>query len=591
MAPFLRPVINRLTPGADRTESHTVSLPEGTVRTYRVPRHARTARLEFSSFIRYSTESATLTSSNGIPFTFVGTTGVRIVDVAGADNLQLLGDLYSVISSNLIGSGVSSVGIRTNAVSFTFTSTRTGRYTLDGSVPSSTNGIAITGGSTTASIPIASLTASNRRVQFFSTSGSGGLFRANITLGATSGSVRFSFPDLGHATTYQLSLGTNQGANVARSVLIPPGARKARIGVSKNVRYFFGNPVYNLLPSGYPLATGTHEIDVGEGAVLSMYKEDSTNAAASAYTEFYGRDENTVRCIGDTQFLVPSSGVVDLTGDEDEQMTVTPAPNVVHSYRIPTNTTSIELTLNEADLRYTLDGTDPADGVGTYYNFSEGTITIAPQSHNTLKIFQDALNTITIKFVRHSRIRQATNLLVNSQTSPFVFTTDGSDPGPGRGIYVDAGTPTMIPCYKGDVKAMDASLPVPGANGMQWQPFEDHEFGGNVYEGNVWRPLGGEYEDDFGTNATQFRVPGNAKWAWIGARIPFVPPATVPPTVNDAVLKISTNGLEPSGASHGTNGYLLNHSQSIKIPVPAGTDDLRIRGLHAEATATIMYFG
>ena len=400
----------------------------------------------------------------------------------------------------------------------------------------------------------------------------------------------------GEATSYQLNLGVNQGANVARSVPIPALARKARIGVNKNVRYFFGNPPPNHLPYGFQLIEGTHDIDVGEDSVLTLYKEDSTNVAAAAYVEFYGGDENRVRVRGDHQYLKDPNGAITLTGGVDTVQSFVLDPNTVRTFRVPTNTKSI--TFEPYDItqafRYTTDGSDPSETAGILVDLEIGEVYTVPELESNVLKFHEVdgrQSGINITYSRNHLSNSCTHLLVNGAQRPFAFTTDGSDPSGTRGIYVSANTATKIPCYKGGIiKAIDAGIPA-SQNAMEWQGFSDPTMGGSIYEENRWRPVGGEYKDDFNSGIATFDVPGTAKWAWIGARLPFEHP-NPPPTGNENLAKISTNGLDPqSGADYGTGGYLLKHNASIKIPLPSGTENLKIRSIHSDTTVTILYFG
>ena len=268
----------------------------------------------------------------------------------------------------------------------------------------------------------------------------------------------------------------------------------------------------------------------------------------------------------------------------DATVTITFREN--YALIIPTDTKSIQV---NSQVAFEYAGrVDIADVPGTTLNQGLHYIPLGNSDSITFYNSFGQAGNIDVRFIRGTS-DGSTHIFITGGTAPFAFTTDGSDPGAGRGIYVEANQDIVIPCKNGSVKVINASVPSRN-NQFQWQRFNDPSFGGNVYEQNTWVPLGGEYKDDFNTNVHSFSVPGNAKWAWIGARIPFEFP-NPPPAPNTPTAKFTTNGLDPQGSTAGHDGFLLLNNQSIKIPVPAATNQLKVLGIDANAAVTILYFG
>ena len=345
---------------------------------------------------------------------------------------------------------------------------------------------------------------------------------------------------------------------------IPGRARIARLVVDVAVRYTIGDTAASGTV-GFALASGTHDIDVAGGQTLNIYE---TGGSGDAYVEFFGADINPtpVRIKNDHQQILLSTNSVE-TLPFDSIASVMLAADTVATETVPDNVKTAHIRVGNA-VRYTTDGSEPSAMEGPELAASTS-LYLDVSAVNEIKFFETGGAT-SARIVYTPRLRtRATHLLVRSNQA-FLFSTDGVDPTADRGIYIAANTTVKIPCFEGEVKVRRAGN---SSTTIEFQEFEDLHTGGDIYEQNVFRPVGGFYVA-LTSDVEQVDVPKNAQWAWLSAQ--------------DAGIKYTTGGVTPTAAQR---GFSVASNGNVKVPVSDGTERLQLLRSAANAKATVMFFG
>ncbi|MCY3487146.1 MAG: hypothetical protein OXH34_01790 [Bacteroidetes bacterium] len=368
-------------------------------------------------------------------------------------------------------------------------------------------------------------------------------------------------------------------------IAVPGRARIARLVTDIALRYTLGSTVASAT-IGFPLAAGTHDIDVADDVNLNLFE---TGGAGNVYVEFFGADvtPTPVRIKRDHQHIaLGNNNVIELPA---ESAALTLAADTLESDTVPAGFTRAKLRAAGA-IHYTTDGTDPSNTEGT--DLAANTdVTLEVESGDTIKLFETGGATTATILYFGSKKRTTHVKLIADQA--FLFTTDGSDPTADRGILVAANTVVNIPLRfaysQGALPAGEtntfanreaqrtAYLKVrrasSSATNIQIQEFEGLHKGGDVYEQNVFRPIGGTYVE-LTADVHVVDVPKNANWAWIGAL--------------DAAVKYTTGAVTPTGTQR---GFSIAANSHAKVPVSDGPNRLQLLRGATGAKATVLFFG